>query len=200
MMSRLGLLACLILLGGWLSVGNAQEPTKTPEAEVKEPIETSEVTAETLSKIVAGLLADTKTPNDLRGDFRLLIYGRERSSERQDTEDQRRQSELINTMGDVERRLLVLHDTSRSSPNQFHRERGLTLTLYRIGEDITTMKYIALDGFDALRPSDGRRFEAILVGLDGGVKERWDRYVTQEDLFAAIDAMPMRQSELNKRQ
>lgn len=43
-------------------------------------------------------------------------------------------------------------------------------------------------------PSD--RYEAVLIGLDGGVKARWDFPPTPEDVFTAIDAMPMRQREL----
>lgn len=41
-------------------------------------------------------------------------------------------------------------------------------------------------------------FEVVLLGLDGGVKLRKDRFVTREELFRLIDAMPMRQRELNK--
>ncbi|MEO0466593.1 MAG: DUF4174 domain-containing protein [Pseudomonadota bacterium] len=35
-----------------------------------------------------------------------------------------------------------------------------------------------------------------LIGLDGGVKQRWDAPVSNTDLFAVIDAMPMRASEI----
>ncbi|MEM9740165.1 MAG: DUF4174 domain-containing protein [Pseudomonadota bacterium] len=35
-----------------------------------------------------------------------------------------------------------------------------------------------------------------LIGLDGGVKQRWESPVSNADLFALIDAMPMRASEI----
>ena len=39
-------------------------------------------------------------------------------------------------------------------------------------------------------------FEIILLGLDGGVKLRQTKLVSLNDLYALIDAMPMRRSEL----
>ncbi|MGF1543870.1 MAG: DUF4174 domain-containing protein [Parvularculaceae bacterium] len=41
-----------------------------------------------------------------------------------------------------------------------------------------------------------RGFEVVLVGKDGGVKRRWDAPVPAAAVFAAIDAMPMRQREI----
>ena len=43
-------------------------------------------------------------------------------------------------------------------------------------------------------------FELILVGKDTGVKARWINDFTQEDLFARIDAMPMRRFEIRQKQ
>ena len=42
-------------------------------------------------------------------------------------------------------------------------------------------------------------FELALIGLDGGVKERWSKPVQCEELFAIIDGMPMRRHELKQR-
>ena len=42
-------------------------------------------------------------------------------------------------------------------------------------------------------------FEIVLIGLDGGEKLRQDFVITAKDLFALIDAMPMRVNELRKR-
>jgi hypothetical protein len=39
-------------------------------------------------------------------------------------------------------------------------------------------------------------FEAVLFGKDGSVRMRWQRPVSLNDLFAVIDAMPMRQREM----
>jgi putative N-acetylmannosamine-6-phosphate epimerase len=41
-------------------------------------------------------------------------------------------------------------------------------------------------------------FEVILIGKDGGVKKRKTELMTTEELFAIIDSMPMRQSEMRK--
>ena len=46
-------------------------------------------------------------------------------------------------------------------------------------------------------PAD--RFMAALVGLDGGVKARRHDAFSNPGLYAAIDAMPMRRQELDRR-
>ena len=43
-----------------------------------------------------------------------------------------------------------------------------------------------------------RGFEILLVGKDGGVKLRSPAPVSTRDLFALIDAMPMRQREMRE--
>ncbi len=43
---------------------------------------------------------------------------------------------------------------------------------------------------------DVEEFEAVLIGKDGGVKQRWPQPVSVEELFAIIDAMPMRANEM----
>jgi len=42
-------------------------------------------------------------------------------------------------------------------------------------------------------------FEVLLLGLDGRVKLRQETILTREKLYATIDAMPMRQNELRRR-
>ena len=39
----------------------------------------------------------------------------------------------------------------------------------------------------------------VLVGLDGGVKERRQSAMSGEELWGLIDAMPMRRDELRQR-
>ncbi|MEM9921406.1 MAG: DUF4174 domain-containing protein [Bacteroidota bacterium] len=45
-------------------------------------------------------------------------------------------------------------------------------------------------------PSTG--FEFVLIGKDGGVKLRSQKLVSNEKLFATIDAMPMRRQEMRR--
>ena len=47
-----------------------------------------------------------------------------------------------------------------------------------------------------VRARPERGFQAVLIGKDGGVKAQWNRPVPMATLFAAIDAMPMRQREM----
>jgi hypothetical protein len=57
--------------------------------------------------------------------------------------------------------------------------------------------HVAVDAADLrqqLDPIGG--FEVVLVGKDGGIKHRQDNPITPGDLFAIIDAMPMRASEI----
>ena len=42
-------------------------------------------------------------------------------------------------------------------------------------------------------------FEVILIGLDGGIKLRQNKLLKKEDLYGIVDAMPMRRSELNRK-
>lgn len=45
---------------------------------------------------------------------------------------------------------------------------------------------------------DEGRFEAVLVGKDGGVKARYETVVSPETVFPFIDAMPMRIDEMER--
>ena len=45
-------------------------------------------------------------------------------------------------------------------------------------------------------PNSNKRFEVVLIGLDGTVKERWPYWVQADALFEVIDQMPMRRQEL----
>ncbi len=42
------------------------------------------------------------------------------------------------------------------------------------------------------------KFAVVLIGKDGGEKERYDAPVDTETLFGVIDAMPMRQEEMKE--
>jgi len=42
-------------------------------------------------------------------------------------------------------------------------------------------------------------FSVVLIGKDGGEKLRRDRPVPPEELFALVDAMPMRREEIRRR-
>jgi hypothetical protein len=46
---------------------------------------------------------------------------------------------------------------------------------------------------------EGKEFEVILIGLDGGVKFRQSEILSIEKLFATIDAMPMRRNEIRNK-
>ena len=43
------------------------------------------------------------------------------------------------------------------------------------------------------------RFKILLMGLDGGIKLEQNTILSPEKLFAIIDGMPMRKSELNRK-
>jgi hypothetical protein len=63
--------------------------------------------------------------------------------------------------------------------------------------DNTTWKNRKGQLYEGFQSTDST-FEAILVGLDGGEKLRDQQPFTLERLFAVIDAMPMRRSELRR--
>ncbi len=59
----------------------------------------------------------------------------------------------------------------------------------------------AEDIFDAVRSEYGLKesFTFVLIGKDGGVKKRSEDVVSLESLFSLIDSMPMRQSEMRRK-
>lgn len=42
------------------------------------------------------------------------------------------------------------------------------------------------------------QFAAVLIGKDGGVKEKSNRPISPDDLFGTVDKMPMRRAEMRK--
>lgn len=50
-------------------------------------------------------------------------------------------------------------------------------------------------GAAPLRARTGAGFAVVLIGKDGGIKQVWRDPVAPDDIFAVIDAMPMRQRE-----
>ena len=45
----------------------------------------------------------------------------------------------------------------------------------------------------------GETFTILLVGKDGGEKKRWTAPVSVKEIFALIDAMPMRMAEMREK-
>lgn len=62
------------------------------------------------------------------------------------------------------------------------------------------------DGFDErdfvviTRDRNDTAFFVTLIGKDGGEKARWDLPVSSAEVFAIVDAMPMRQREMREQQ
>ncbi|MEO1261556.1 MAG: DUF4174 domain-containing protein [Bacteroidota bacterium] len=42
-------------------------------------------------------------------------------------------------------------------------------------------------------------FEILLIGLDGGIKLRQNKFLSTDQLFALIDSMPMRRAEMRSK-
>ena len=59
------------------------------------------------------------------------------------------------------------------------------------------MTVVSRDLFDKVISND-LTFETILIGLDGGIKRRYTKPVSCDDVFRLIDSMPMRRSEIKK--
>jgi len=80
--------------------------------------------------------------------------------------------------------------------------------LYRIVDtDYTFLDYksLTLDNVGKVHGKlakvlkESHDFEVILIGLDGGVKLRQTKILTQKALFDKVDSMPMRRSELRRK-
>ena len=113
-----------------------------------------------------------------------------------------------------ENRLLIILSTSKNNPKykqqilEFEgsatkmKERKLlvyqvTPKAYRKGLDEHT-GWSEGDALFKKYKTENSDFVVILIGLDGGIKLRETTLVTAEKLFALIDSMPMRRSELRK--
>ncbi len=113
-----------------------------------------------------------------------------------------------------ENRLLIILSTSKDNPKykqqilEFEgspmkmKERKLlvyqvTPKAYRKGLDEHT-GWSEGDALFKKYKTENSDFEVILIGLDGGIKLRETTLITAEKLFALIDSMPMRSSELRK--
>ncbi len=54
------------------------------------------------------------------------------------------------------------------------------------------------DLYTKYKVSQSANFTLLLIGKDGGVKLRTESLLQPDSLFAVIDAMPMRQAEMNR--
>lgn len=77
-------------------------------------------------------------------------------------------------------------------------ERDMVV-LHVDGGDVRTVfgetAQLSAAGIIAETDAPGDRFEAVLVGKDGGIKLRSEDVVSAVELFDLVDRMPMRQSE-----
>lgn len=69
---------------------------------------------------------------------------------------------------------------------------------YRIGLDEKEEWLQSSALYEKYKPKKGD-FKIILIGLDGGIKIQDAKPLSSETLFATIDSMPMRQTELRKK-
>lgn len=59
--------------------------------------------------------------------------------------------------------------------------------------EVDTPKFLEL-----LQPKNKSKVKWALIGLDGGIKNTGLEHPSPSDIFKIIDAMPMRQSEINR--
>lgn len=119
--------------------------------------------------------------NDFRWEHRLIVIQAKSGADENIT----RQNALFESCGAGlrERRLLIfIYAPPKQKTQQDRLGNALTLPTSWVQE------------FQA----SSTAFEMRLVGLDGGVKAIWTQHTTCQDIFDRIDAMPMRQQELQK--
>lgn len=82
----------------------------------------------------------------------------------------------------------------------------LQLAVFAVGEDTarplhpeeSDVTYPLGDGFGDLRNAPPG--SSVLIGFDGGIKERQDAPIAWADYYAAIEQMPMRRAEVRRRE
>ncbi|MEM9878611.1 MAG: DUF4174 domain-containing protein [Pseudomonadota bacterium] len=154
------------------------------------------------AQALANLFKNQTPVEDLIGDYRLLIVGGPGLDNKKKQRLWKKQLKKLSTLsaGAQERRLLVLNDSSRSdNPAVDKRTGAVTLRMTtQSGQTDKVLEALIVDlrSRQDIRPKIGQGWQAILVGLDGTIKARWDKIVKEKDVFKIIDAMPMRQQEL----
>lgn len=65
----------------------------------------------------------------------------------------------------------------------------------RVGDELLSAQ--EADALRQLLPESSHQFTAILIGKDGGIKASYADVPALEEIFALIDGMPMRRSEMH---
>jgi hypothetical protein len=104
-------------------------------------------------------------------------------TDQSDNENYRKQvEELKNHLDGVnERRILVYHITPES---------------YKTG--LSDEKWQKAETDYAFYKKTDNQPEIVLIGLDGGIKLRANEFLSAQELFATVDAMPMRRQEMKR--
>lgn len=102
-------------------------------------------------------------------------------------------------------RILILKsdkvNVNWSSENQKLKDRKLLVFQFNRGKLISTNCQDQIDTENFLAKLDektGENIQWVLIGLDGGIKKSGKVIPYPDEIFKIIDAMPMRQSEINK--
>jgi hypothetical protein len=108
-------------------------------------------------------------------------------------------------------RLIVIKTTSKKdslASQQLNRFKNLSkeiierkLILFQVTNDSMTrydefITEVTIQKQRGKRAYKIARFEVLLIGLDGGIKSRFKEPVNAQQIFSIIDAMPMRQSQV----
>lgn len=119
--------------------------------------------------------------SDYRWNNRLLIISNPLNNLEKETE----QLELLGSLDQdfKERKILVIKLTKHN---------------YTVLNSNVTTSTLDPKGIEGLTLSE-KEFSILLIGLDGGIKLRQNQSIKRNELFAIIDGMPMRQSELRQK-
>ncbi len=134
----------------------------------------------------------------------ILANGNHLMAQPYNTEDTRLEERLGSLRG--KNRVLVLYAPTAEHPEYVKQLRMLADAKTELAErdlvQITrTDEKMDAGTRDYLRRElnvPGGAFNVLLIGKDGGVKYRGTKATNPEQLFETIDAMPMRQSEMQK--
>ncbi|PZX36874.1 uncharacterized protein DUF4174 [Nonlabens dokdonensis] len=134
---------------------------------------------------IISLMTSSQTIEKHRWENRILLVI---SEENNSNEEYSNQLQVINDSleGYTERKLIVY----TVLPNKY---RLLGITTNQEANWIKNSKLYSTYN------ENKKPFKVVLIGLDGGVKEERNAAISSEELFAIIDGMPMRRSELNRK-
>lgn len=134
----------------------------------------------------------------MKGFFTLLLIIFTLTGMTQDLSQYRWQNRLLVIVSHQENHPMIQKQLQEVKNHQQELEERRLLTIVMTPEkyQVQTDDKQWISGSNYSNYQSGKTFEVLLIGLDGGIKQRESDVFTAGKLISIIDSMPMRQAEM----